>query len=160
MSDEQIDYWADIFNLLEAIYGVRSAHHLTFEQFLRGDPAEHERWIHIYFANAALLANRRQGANVTLATFLENGPALVVVGAQVMDELQRVDAGLQADHNLLPRQQVAAKVFDEMNAWELQEANDTRFERTHTVAHRGNRYVEAHYDHHWPRKYKTRGAHV
>jgi hypothetical protein len=157
MSDEQIDYWADIFNLLEAIYGVRSAHHLTFEQFLRGDPAEHERWIHIYFANAALLANRREGANVTLATFLENGAALVMVGALVMDELQRVDAGLQADHDLLPRQQVAAKVFDDMTAYSRQEEDDRHYERTHTVEHRGDRYCEPFHHYHPPAKWKTGG---
>jgi hypothetical protein len=156
MSDEQIDYWADIFNLLEAIYGVRSAHHLTFEQFLRGDPAEHERWIHIYFANPALLANRRQGANVTLVTFLQNGAALVLVGALVMDELQRV-AMREAAGQLLRRQRIAAAVFDDMNAWDLQEANDKRFERPHTVEHRGDRYVEAHHDYHPPAKWKTGG---
>jgi hypothetical protein len=157
MSDEQIDYWADIFNLLEAIYGVRSAHHLTFEQFLRGDPAEHERWIHIYFANAALLANRRQGANVTLSAFLENGAALVLVGALVMDELQRVDAGLQADHDLLPRQKVAAKVFDNMTAFATQEEEDRHYERTHKVEHRGDRYCEPFRHYHPPAKWKTGG---
>jgi hypothetical protein len=159
MSDEEINYWAYIFQSLEQRYGIRRTHHVTFELFMRGNPAEHERWIHIYFANPALLANRRAGANVALAAFLENGPALVMAGALVMDEVQREALGERAG-TLLPRQQVAAKVFDEMHAWEMQEASDTRFERTHTVEHRGNRYIEAHHEYHPPRKYKTRGAHV
>jgi hypothetical protein len=159
MSDEQIDYWAGIFLQLEQMFGVRSAHHVTFELFMHGNPADNERWIRIYFANAGLLANRREGANVTLAAFFENGPALVMAGALVMDGVQREALG-EAAGQLLHRQQIAANVFDEMNAWASQEEDDKRFERTHTVEHRGNRYVEAHYDHHWPRKYKTRGAHV
>jgi hypothetical protein len=154
MSDEQIDYWAEMFWQLEERYRICSNHQVTFELFLAA-PEQHERWIHIYFANAALLANRRQGANVTLVAFLQNGAALVLVGALVMDELQRVDAGLQADHNLLPRQQVAAKVFDNMTAFATQEEEDRHYERTHTVEHRGDRYCEPFHHYHPPAKYKT-----
>jgi hypothetical protein len=156
MSDEQIEFWAEIFHRLEAIYKVRSAHHLTFGQFMSGDPSEHERWIHIYFANPALLSDRRQGGNVTLVTFLENGAALVLCGAMEMDAQQRTALG-EAAEQLLRKQQIAANVFDAMNVHAMQEAEDLRFERKHTQEMRGGRYIEAIHDRYPPCKWKTRG---
>jgi hypothetical protein len=155
MTDEQIDYWADLYNWLEALYGVRSEHRLTFEDFIR-DPAENERWIHIYFANPALLANRRAGANVLLTAFLENGPALMMAGALVMDEVQREALGVAAEQ-LLRRQQIAANVFDAMNVFAIQEEEDQHFERHHILELRGDRYVEAIHDRHPSSRRKTGG---
>jgi hypothetical protein len=128
---------------------------VTFELFMHA-PAENERWIHIYFANGALLANRREGANVTLKAFLENGPQLVMAGALVMDEVQREALG-EAAEQLLRRQQIAENVFDAMNVHAIQEAEDERFEQKHIVEHRGGCYFEAIHDRHPPSRRKTGG---
>lgn len=157
-SDHEINQFGDVFLRLEASHRIRTQHAVSFELFMTA-PADNERWILIYFANPALLAKRRDGANVSLRTFLENGPALVLLGAQIMDEQQRDAMGVAAEQ-LLHRQQIAANVFDEMNTYALQEADDARFERTHTVAHRGPRLIEAFHHYHPSTRRKTGGARV
>jgi hypothetical protein len=152
-SDHDIEYYGDAFRRLDERYQVCSAHHVTFELFMRA-PAESERWIHIYFANPTLLARRREGANVMLKAFLENGPQLVLLGAVEMDAVQR-EALREASWQLLRRQQIAANVFDDMNVFAIQEEEDRHFERTHTVEQRGSCYIEAFHHHHPPSKRKT-----
>jgi hypothetical protein len=153
--DHDIEYYGEVFRRLDERYQVCSAHHVTFELFMRA-PAESERWIHIYFTNPALLANRREGASVALKTFLENGPQMVMAGALVMDEVQREALGVAAEQ-LLRRQQIAANVFDAMNVHAIQEEEDHRFEQKHIVEHRGGCYFEAIHDRHPPCRRKTGG---
>jgi hypothetical protein len=154
-SDHDIDHFGNVFCRLEVRYRVRSEHAITFELFMTA-PDANERWIHIYFANPSLLTNRREGANVSLKAFLENGPQLVLAGAMAMDEAQRETLGVQAEQ-LLRRQQIAANVFDAMNAHAVQEAEDVRFERTHITELRGDHYMEVIHDRHPPSRRKTGG---
>jgi hypothetical protein len=154
-ADHDVNYFGDLFCRLEERYRVRSEHAITFELFMTA-PEANERWIHIYFANPQLLARRREGASVTLKAFLENGPSLVLLGSQLMDEQQREALG-EAVGQLLRRQQIAANVFDDMNVHAIQEEEGQRFERTHTVEHRGDCYVEAIHDRHPPSRKKTGG---
>jgi hypothetical protein len=44
-SDHDIEYYGEVFRRLDECYQVCSAHHVTFELFMRA-PAESERWIH------------------------------------------------------------------------------------------------------------------
>jgi hypothetical protein len=153
-TDHDIEEFGERFCRLDKRYGVR-AHGVSFELFVTA-PEANERWIHIYFANPALLANRREGARVTLKAFLDNGPQLVLCGAMEMDAQQRDALGEKAEQ-LLRRQQIAANTFDAMNVHAIQEAEDRRFERKHTVEHRGGCYFEAIHDRHPPSRRKTGG---
>jgi hypothetical protein len=154
-TDHDIDRFGELFWQLEERYRICSNHHVTFELFMTA-PEANERWIHMYFANPALLANRREGANVTLKAFLQNGPQLVLCGAIEMDGQQREALGEAAGH-LLRRQKIAAYVFDTMNMHAMQEAEDARFERKRIQSLRGDHYVEAIHDRHPPCRRKTGG---
>ncbi|MEC4750024.1 hypothetical protein [Methylomicrobium sp. Wu6] len=140
-SDQEIEFWGRIFSMLESELRILSTHHVNFALFMQ-DPARNERWIRIYFANPVLLAHRRAGASVTLRAFLENGAELVLLGAQVMDCMQREEMGIVADNALLPRQRAAAQVFETMAEEDLQEQIDQAYERSHAVEHRGNCFFE------------------
>jgi len=153
-TDHEIEKFGDLFCRLEARYGVR-AHGVTFELFMTA-PEQNAHWIHIYFANPALLSNRRDGACVTLKAYLENGPQWVLCGALAMDGQQREAMG-EAAEQLLRRQQIAANVFDAMNLHAIQEEEDMRFERKHIQELRGICYVEAIHDRHPPCRRKTGG---
>jgi hypothetical protein len=153
-TDHVINEFGERFCRLNDRYNLRGQG-VTFELFMTA-PEQNERWIHIYFANRALLGQRRAGANVTLLAFLANGPQLVLCGAMEMDAQQREALGGAAEQ-LLRKQQIAANVFDAMNGHAMQEAEDQRFERKHTQAMRGGRYVEAIHDRYPPCKRKTGG---
>lgn len=140
-SDQEIDYWADIFNWLEAVYGVRTEHRVSFELFM-SNPAENERWVHIYFANPSLFTNRGMRGVILLPVFLENGPQYVLAGALEMKGRDVSALQEEAPLPLSPRQSKVQHLLDYLARYRDQEETDARIDADEMIMVHDNRYVQ------------------
>lgn len=153
--DEELNAWAEVYHRLEAQYGILSTHRVSFELFL-DNPAHNEQYIHIYFANRALLMDRAGGGCVLLPVFLDNGPQYMLVGAMVLAQLRAEDRPEWEE--LLPRQRRARDLIDFVERFRAQEEQDRRMGVESMVAVHDNRYIQPMKHFEPTAKWKSRGG--
>lgn len=139
MTNQQLGYWAAVYNKLNRQHDLWRQHGISFDAFIKS-PDYHQYWITLYFANPALLINRPHGAAILLPFFLSD-PNLILLSALMADSLLHDHEPEQRD--LLPRQQAAAAML-----WWSDSMTDRQVEL------RGNRYMEPFHHYHAPHRYK------
>lgn len=140
-SDEDIDYWAAMYNWLEAVYGIGSEHQVSFELFMM-NPDDNERWVHVYFANPALFVNRGRRGAILLPVFLDNGPQYVLAGALEMERRAAMAREDAAPLPLTAKQSLVRELLDYLARYRDQEDHDARIDREELVMVHDNRYVQ------------------
>jgi hypothetical protein len=138
LSDEQLDYYAEVFMQLNTRYALTAQHHFIFDDFL-DNPDVFEVLIHRYFANKLLFENLRGRAKIHLQVFLRY-PEVMMAAVNVEEAYHEAEA-VKCEH-LLPRQLTAARDIELTEHVWFQELVATTFQHHRRVLMRGCALVE------------------
>ena len=152
LSDEQLDYYAELFIRLNEQYSLTTQYRFSFEDFL-ARPEEFECAIHRYFANKPLFENRPNGAVIKLRVLLDY--PMILVAVIDSEQAQREQYAVQAEQ-LLPKQYAAIRKINLAEIAWFAELVALTFERHRHVLLRGGAFVEP--NHHYNRRERKKAG--
>ena len=143
ISDEELEYWAEEYIMLDKRYRINVCHRIGFAEFLQN--AEHNsRWIPVYAENRGLFER------VLLTTFLQHPDEvlLALLTSQVADDTPRP---------LLKKQRVVAHFIEWLDGLLLQQQYDRQQKKQANIHIRNGIPVQPMKNYHPTSKRKTKG---